>query len=81
MLNCFITCLFWRSDAARYIFSNDRKWHLSDFCVDAEELPLTQRTDFSRINYSGGYIKTSGFGFADSAYVSVCFYLVSDGII
>ena len=54
-------------------------FNLSDFCVDAEELQLTQRTDSSRMNFSGGYIKTSGFVFADSTRVIVCFYLVSDG--
>ena len=30
-------------------------------------------------NYSDGYIKTSGFVFADSARVIVCFYLALDG--
>ena len=30
-------------------------------------------------NYSDGYIKTSGFVFADSARLIVCFYLVLDG--
>ena len=39
--------------------------NLSDFCVDAEELQITQCTDSPRINYSDGYIKTSGFVFAD----------------
>ena len=50
-------------------------FNLSDFCVDAEELQITQRTDSSRINYSDGYIKTSRFVFADSTRVIVCFYL------
>ena len=53
--------------------------NLSDFCLDTEELKITQCTDSSRINYSDGYIKTSGFVFAESARVIVCFYLVSDG--
>ena len=51
----------------------------SDFCVDAEELQITQRTDSSPINYSNGYIKTSGFVFADSARVIASFYLIFDG--
>ena len=51
----------------------------SDFCVDAEELQITQRTDSLRINFSDGYIKRFGFIFADSAHVIACFYLVSDG--
>ena len=37
-----------------------------------------QRNDSSHINYNDGNIKTSGFVFADSARVIVCFYLVSD---
>ena len=45
------------------------------FCLDAEELQIMQRTDYSRINYSDGYIKTSGFLSADSARMIVCFYL------
>ena len=49
------------------------------FWVDAEELQITQRAHSSRINYSDGSIKTSGFVFADSARVIVCFYLVLDG--
>ena len=40
------------------------EFKLSDFCVDAEELQITQRTDSSRMNYSDGYIKTSGFVFS-----------------
>ena len=52
---------------------------LSDFCVDAQELQITQRTDSSRIHFSDSCIKTSGFVFADSTHVVVCFYLVSDG--
>ena len=53
------------------------RFNLWDFCVDAEELQLTQRTDSSRINYS--FIKSSGFVCADSARVIVCFYIVLDG--
>ena len=51
----------------------------SDFCVYAEKLQITKRTDSSRINYSNGYIKTSGCVFTVSAHVIVCFYLVLDG--
>ena len=54
-------------------------FNLTDCCVDAQELQITQRTDSSRIHFSDGYIKMSGFVFADSARVVVCFYLVSDG--
>ena len=50
-------------------------FNLSDFCVDAEDLQIMQRTDSSRMNYSDCYIKTSGFVFADSARVVVCFIL------
>ena len=46
----------------------------SYFCVDAEELQITQRADSSCINYSDIYIKTSGFVFADSTCVIVCFH-------
>ena len=45
------------------------------FCLDAAELQIMKRTDSSRINYSDGYIKTSGFLFADGARMIVCFYL------
>ena len=42
--------------------------YLSDFCVDAEELQITQRTDSLRINFSDGYIK-SPVSFSLTAHV------------
>ena len=56
-------------------------FNLSDFCVDAEELQIMQRTDSSHIHvyYSDGYIKISGFIFAESAHVIICFFLVLKG--
>ena len=63
----------------RYKIKTAYGFNLSDFCVDAEELQITQCTDSSHTNYRDGSIKMSDFIFAESAHVIVCFCLVSDG--